>query len=268
VIHHGGLRWEVLPGGEEIVRSRDDWSAGALREDFRDSIIRKKHTQRFVFKMKTASCDAVVKVEISENFKRKIRSVYGRCKGRKEWENHLAAFNCDIPIVKPLAFGELTTSLVVQEAVVITMWRDNTTTIEKWRAETATDAGNDAALEVARQLGWLTARTQHYSLYHNEIHYGNVLIESTNNGPQLLLIDWKHARIKRRTTKNDLRNLIRTGEFYALRLPHALPTESEKKAFLAAYLKESADRPDRAELLAMLRQSCPDAAWIDQESDT
>ena len=243
------------------MRSRADWSFDVLREEFSRAICKQKPT-RFVFPMNVGSGRVGVKVLVFDEFNVRLRSLYGRCRTRKEWENHLAAFNSGIPTVSPVALAELRKPILVHEAVIITEWRDNTVSVANWRSERADDVGDSAALEIAASIGRLTAMAQEHGLYHNEIRPGNLLIETADKGPQLLLIDWKHARIKPRTTENDLQNLVRTAQLFDFDASYATPTDSEKSSFMTAYLEASSDRPDRAELLAKLRKSCPNASWV------
>ena len=263
VIRHGGWRWEVLPGGEEVVRSLDDWSPAALRASFGDTLLGEKGAERFSFRMQAGSLEVAVKVQRSNRFKAKLRSLYGRCKARKEWENHLVASGLGVPTVRPVALGELRRPILVHEAAVITEWQAGARALVDWRRERADRAGGETEQNLAAGIGRLAATTQKSGLYHNEIHAGNLLVAGADAEPDLLLIDWKHARIKPRTTENDVENLVRTGWFLNRGLDFAPPTEDEKRAFLAAYLEATAGRPDRAELIASLRRACPDAAWID-----
>jgi len=262
VIRHAGRRWEVLPGGEELVRSRADWSADALREEFGADLLRKKGDQRFVFRLKAAGREAVVKVEISSRFKPRIRSLYGRCKARKEWENHLIAFQRGLPTVPPLALGEFRNPLLMHEAVVITTWREGAPAVSAWRRQEPGRPQSDTALEIAARLGRIAAQTHKAGVYHNEMFVGNVLVDESSGEPELLLIDWKHARIKRRSTENDVQNLVRTNWGFNYGMRDVPPSDRERAVFLAAYLEATADRTDRAELAAGLRQACPDADWL------
>jgi len=267
IIRHAGLRWEVLPGGEEIVRCRGDWSIDALSENFREAVLRRKRAERVVFRMAHPGGDAVVKAQLSVGHKPLVRSLYGRNKGRKEWENHLIALDAGLPIVQPLAYGELKKLGMVHESVVISEWRPGAITITEWRRGHADRAGDAAGQDIAAKLGRLVAAAQGHGIYHNEISFKNVLIENAGPDPQLVLIDWKHARIRRRTTQDDVKNVIKTGRYYTEFLAHAVAAEPEKRAFLRAYLDATADRPDRAEFLAGLRRACPAAEWIDAEFD-
>jgi len=250
-----------MPGCEGIVRSRTDWSFDVLREEFSHAICKQKPT-RFVFSMKVGAARVGVKALVFDEFKVRLRSLFGRCRTRKEWENHLAALNSGIPTVRPIALAEFRKPILVHEALIITGWRENTVSITDWRRERADNAGDEAALRLAADIGRITAHSQQAGLYHNEIRPDNLLIETTDDGPQLLLIDWKHARIKPPTTENDLQNLVRTAQLFDRDVSYAPPTDSEKGSFLTAYVEASSDRPDRAELLAKLRQSCPNADWL------
>jgi|GEM_PF-980776 len=267
VIHHAGMRWEVMPGGAEIVRSRADWRFDTLRREFRDTMLREKGERRFVFRMGGPECDAVVKSQVSHRFQSKLRSFYGWSKTRKEWEHHLVAFDAGVPTTRPLALGERWSRLVVQEAVVISEWRDGTATVSDWRRAKPGRVDSTATLKIAAGLGRMAALTQERGIYHNEMYIGNVLVENADEAdnaddPKLLLIDWKHARLKRRTTANDLQNLRRTGWGFDTGLSDIPPTESEKRAFLTAYLDASAARPGRAKLFAQLAEDCPAAAEV------
>lgn len=268
VIRHAGLRWEIVPGGEQIVRSRDDWRADTLRRDLADAIVHTRDTERFLLRLRAPGGDAAVKVQLSEGYKPKLRSLYGRCKARKEWENHLVAAARGVPTVAPLALGEFRNPLLVHEAILITQWHDHVTTVLDWRRARADRAGDAEALDLAARIARITAQAQHCGIYHNEIHAGNVMIAGSNGAERLLLVDWKHARLKRRTAANDAQNLVRTAWFMDRslgQLADAPPTDAEKQAFLTAYLEATADRRDRADLLARLRAACPDASWIPEE---
>ncbi|MFO7898250.1 MAG: lipopolysaccharide kinase InaA family protein [Planctomycetota bacterium] len=261
---HAGLRWEALAEGADLVRSRDDWSMATLRREFAAETVRRNNIERLVFRLNRPPFAAAVKAQLSVGIKPMLRTLYGVSKGRKEWENHIRAHGLGLPVVTPLALGEQWEFGVVQEAVFISRWRPDTRTIQEWRCETADEAGGEVACDVARKLGQLVAAVQSHGIYHNEMHFRNVLIEDVDGGRSLLLIDWKHGRARGRITSNDLENLLHTGRFYTRRLPFARPTESEKRAFLAGYLGVEPDRPDRAEILAGLRAACPDETWMDE----
>jgi len=267
VIEHAGMQWEVLPGGEEIVRSLPDWTFATLCKDFNSAQIRKMRDERFVFRMQTPSQDVIVKSQLSIGYKPLARSLYNRSKGRKEWQNLLVAFDRGFPVARPIAFGELKRWMAVRESVVISEWLANASTVRSWRQQKLEEGEDDATLEPAAELGRLTARMHRIGLYHNELHDRNVLVENAEEGPRIVIVDWKHARIKLQSTRNDLRNLLRTGSYYARQAPGGPATDAEKRAFLKAYLEERADRPGRGKLVNMLRERCPDAAWIDREFD-
>jgi len=267
VIEHAGMRWEVLPGGAEIVRSRPDWAFATLCKEFSSAQIRKKRDERFVFRIETPSQDVIVKSQVSIGYKPLARSMYNRSKGRKEWQNLLVAFDRGFPVARPIAFGELKRFMTVRESVVISEWLAKASTVRNWRRQRREDGEDDATLVLAAELGRLTARMQRIGVYHNELHDRNVLVEDAEEGPRMVIIDWKHARVKHRSTRNDLRNLLRTGSYYARQSPGGAATDAERRAFLKAYLEERADRPGRDKVVRRLRERCPDPAWIDQEFD-
>ncbi|MFW6108126.1 MAG: lipopolysaccharide kinase InaA family protein [bacterium] len=261
---HAGFHWEPLAEGDDLVRSRDDWSVATLRREFAEQTLRRKNIERVVFRLNRPPFDAVVKTQLSVGIKPMLRTVYGVSKGRKEWENHVRAHGLGLPVVTSLALGEKWQFGVVQEAVFISRARPDTLTIKEWRSRTADQAGGEVACDVARKLGKLVAVVQSHGIYHNEMQFRNVLIEDVDGDRSLLLIDWKHGRARRRNTSNDLENLLHTGRFYTRSLPFARPTESEKRAFLEGYLGVEPDRADRAEILARLCAACPDETWIDE----
>ena len=251
----------MLPGAEPIVRSRDDWSFEALRTEFADALRRDKST-RIVFPMKTAPDRVVaVKALVFREFKVRLRSLYGRCRTRKEWENHLAALRGGLPTVGALALGELRTHGLVREAVILTEWRPDAVNLSEHRRRHRA-AGDAPMLRIAGDLGRITAAAQRAGIYHNEIRPDNLLIVPTEHGPQVLLIDWKHARIRRRTTARDVQNLLRTAALFARDIDFAPPVEAEKRAFLDAYLEEQADRPGATQPADRLKRECPDMARI------
>jgi len=262
VVRHEGRRWEVMPGAEEIVRSRSEWSFDTLRREFGDRLFKDKAT-RIVFPMDTPLGRVCVKSLKFDEFEVRLRSLFGRCRTRKEWENHLAAISCGVPTVRPLALGEIRKPLLVHQAVIITEWRDNTVTLNEWRRAQSAASCDAAVLRVAANIGRITAITQNAGIYHNEIKPDNLLMENPDAEQRLLLIDWKHARIKPRTLNNDLQNLLRLGSFFDRSLAYAPPTDDEKRAFFSAYLQARSNRPDRAKLIAELKRSCPNGTWID-----
>ena len=267
VLRHAGLRWEVLPGGEQVVLSRDDWTSAGLRDAFGEAIVREKGDERFVFRMPVPGGEAAVKVQRSQRLQAKLRSLYGWCKARKEWEHHLAAFAAGLPTVRPLALGERWRHLVVQEAVVIVEWRQGAVTVSDWRKDHPGSEDGDTALGLAAALGRVAALAHAKGIFHNEMYVGNVLVENLGADPRLVVIDWKHARLKQRTAANDAENLVQIAWGFDYGAFFAPPTPTERRAFLRAYLEASADRPGRAEVLARLRRTCPDASWIDEEFD-
>lgn len=258
-LRHAGFRWEVLPGAEAIVRSRNKWNFETLRSEFQGAL-RKKRDTRIVFPMETEHGTVGVKALTFDEFRVRLRSLYGRCRTRKEWENHLAASRAGLSTVQPLALGERRRACMVHEAVMLTEWRPKAETVTQQRKQGLRAAGSEPALALASDLGRITARAQAHGLYHNEIRPDNIIVESAAGQHRVLLIDWKHARIKRRNTANDLQNLVRTGQLFDRDLSFDPPTEAEKTAFLTAYIEETAERPDRWELLSELRSACP---WVD-----
>ena len=262
VVRHEGLRWEIMPGAEKTVRSRSEWSFDTLRREFGDRLFKDKAT-RIVFPMDTPLGRVCVKSLKFDEFEVRLRSLFGRCRTRKEWENHLAAISCGVPTVRPLALGELRKPLLVHQAAIITEWRDNTVTLNEWRRAQSATSHDAVALRVAANIGRITAITQNAGIYHNEIKPDNLLMENPDTDQILLLIDWKHARIKPRTVENDLQNLVRLGSLFQRDLAFAPPTPDEKRAFLSAYLHASSNRPDQEKLIAQLKRLCPNGAWID-----
>ena len=262
IIKHASWRWDVMADAEDVVRSRQIWHFEAVRNEFTGALMKDKPT-RVVFVMNTASRKVVVKAVVFDEFGVRLRSLFGRCSTRKEWENHLAAISWSVPTVRPLALGELRKPLLVHQAVIITEWRDNSVTLNEWRRARSATSGDAAALRVAAKVGRITAIAQSAGIYHNEIMPDNMLVENPDTDQRLLLIDWKHARIKPRTLNNDLQNLLRLGSLFDRFLAYAPPTDDEKRAFFSAYLQASSNRPDRAKLIAELKRSCPNGAWID-----
>jgi len=229
-------------------------------------LLREKKPDRVVAKLPGPCGNLVVKAQFADNYKPILRSLYGRAKGRKEWENHLVALACGIPVVRPLAYGELRTFGAVRECVIITQWELDVMSLKAWRGAAADQAGGEMACRIAAKLGELTAQMQHHGIYHNEISSNNVLIRTTANGPGLLMIDWKHARLKRRCPRNDLQNLLRTGSFLARSRRAAPAADSAKKAFLRAYFRAVANRPGSLEVLEKLKRTCPVARTLEWSS--
>ena len=263
MIRHAGRRWEILPGAEEIVRSRAEWGFAGLREEFADVLLKAKAT-RIVFPMETEWGKVSVKALTFDRFRVRLRSLYGRCRTRKEWENHLAARRCGLPTVVPLALGELRTFGVTLQAVILTQWRPAAFTVTEHRRR-APAAAEAPMPRLAADIARVTATAQSFGIYHNEIRPDNLLLEPADDALRLLLIDWKHAHIRRRTTARDLQNLLRTKELFERDLLFAPPVEAETRAFLSTYFEATADRPDRAALAAQLADACPDAAWLPAE---
>lgn len=240
VIIHAGRRWELLDeADEEIVRSRDDWGFQSLRREFSRCLLRNKPT-RVVFRTSIGSRAVRVKALIFDEFRVRLRSLFGRCQGRKEWENHLLAVQCGVPTVRPIALGELRHRLLVHEAVVLTEWCEGST-IEDWRRRNA-ERDTPTSLAIAAELGRLTALAQRSGLYHNEIRPSNLLVVNGAERAHVLLIDWKHARVKRRTAANDLQNLERTKCLFQKEMVCGPPTAAERRAFMAAYLASARRR--------------------------
>ena len=242
-----------MPGSERLVRLRADWSFETLRAEFSDSLIKNKPT-RIVFAMDSPFGRLAVKALVFDRFEVRLRSLFGRCRTRKEWENHLTATGCNVPTVESLALGEQRDPLLVREAVILTKWRKNTITVHDWRRQNTDGIEGKVALKIAENIGRLTATTQNSSIYHNEIRPENLLIDTTTDGCRVLLIDWKHARIKPKTTENDLQNLVRTGRLFSLELSFAPPTKMEKKAFLKAYIETTTNRGDLPKLMSELKK--------------
>jgi len=261
IIRHAGWRWEVMPGVEEIVRSREDWRFESLQREFAGRLMKDKRT-RIVFALDTPVGSVGVKALVFDEFEVRLRSLFGRCRTRKEWENHERALRAGVPTVERFAFGELRQRFLVREAVILTEWKDNAITVNEWRRAQAETGDKGTAERVAAEIGRITAVAQRAGLYHNEIMPDNLLVENPDTDLDVLLIDWKHAYIKARTIENDVQNLLRTGSLFARYMAYAPPTDAEKRAFLSAYLDASADGPDRTKLIGELERLCDDTAWI------
>ncbi len=261
ISYHAGARWEVMPAAEEIIRSRSDWRFETLRDEFADVIVKSKPT-RIVFAMETAAGMVGVKALLFDEFAVRLRSLFGRCRTRREWENHMIAVSHDVPTVRPLALAEFRRNALVHQAVIITEWREEALSLSDWRRARSENAGAAAALRLAADIGRMAALTQGIGLYHNEIMPGNLLVEDPDGEQHLLLIDWKHARVKPRTLANDVQNLLRLAKLFDRDLAYAPPTDSEKQAFLSAYIDALRDDSARAKLRAELKLSCPDSSWI------
>jgi len=271
VFRHAGFRWEALDEAEQIIRSRDDWRAESLRRDLPDAIIHSRNDERFVFRTQLAGHEVAIKVQLAPDYKPKLRSIYGRCKSRKEWEHHLVAVRHGFPTVAPLALGEFRNPLAVHEAIFITRWQHNITTLLDWRRARADRTGDADALWLATEFGRLAARTHQHGIYHEQMHGGNILIHESNGDRTLMAVDWTHARLRRHSVARDAQYLIRTDWFLQngiYSLAPAVPTDTEKRTFLDAYLRATPDPRTQARLLARLRSACPHSSWLPTEPPT
>lgn len=258
---YADARWEFMPAAEEIIRSRSDWRFETLRDEFTDVLIKNKPA-RIVFVMETAAGKAGIKALLFDEFAVRLRSLFGRCRTRREWENHLTAVSCCVPTVRPLALAEFRRNALVQQAVIITEWRENAVPLSDWRRTRAENAGDSAALRLAADIGRMAALTHGTGLYHNEIMPSNLLVENPDGEQRLLLIDWKHARVKPHTLANDVQNLLRLGRLFDHNLAYTPPTDGEKQAFLSAYVDALPNDSDRVRLRAELKRLCSDSSWI------
>jgi tRNA A-37 threonylcarbamoyl transferase component Bud32 len=218
-------------------------------------------TLRFVFHLNTSDGQYAVKVYRFDKLRVHLRSIYGRCQARKEWENHLYAHRANIETVPAVALGERRLCFGVREAIVVTKWEPDATNLIEFRKNLG-DAGHEICIQIAQSLGRLVARTQRAGIYHNEIKPGNLLIKESRNGLGVLLIDWKHARLRRVSTANDLQNLLRIKSLFELELLSQCFTTSEWQAFLMAYFQASADRTDRQQLAYELRDAWPNISCV------
>jgi len=254
-IRHAGLRWEFLPGGDEFIRAITDWSFLSFYSKIKDRIEKNKST-RMVFPVDTPAGRISVKVMRFDKLRVHLRSIYGRCQARKEWENHIAAHSAGLPTVRAIALGELRRYFGVREAVVITKWEAEAENLVGFRRNNVATAEGGIFLEIASSLGRLTARVQNAGIYHNEIKPSNVLIKSKATD-QLLLIDWKHARMPRPSVTVDLKNIMRAKSLFDREWSFSPMSTSEWSAFFKGYYQERADNRVRSELVGLLRKVWP-----------
>ncbi len=236
IIRHAGIRWEVDEKAVPYVMSRKDWTFGTLRKECAGKMIKTKET-RLVFTERILQEDVFIKALFFDRFNVRLRSLFGRCRTRKEWENHHIALSRGIPTIRPLRLGELKKGLLVHEAVLLLEGRVDLLNMNQWRRIKGRERDDGPSLELAYCLGRLTARTHLQGVYHNEIRPDNLLVDESLDG-RILLVDWKHAYLRKHNVKNNVENLIRTDSLFERDMAFKPPSITEKKAFMQGYFGE------------------------------
>jgi len=237
--------------------SRKDWTFRALRREFADRMIKTNET-RLVFIERILHKNIFIKALFFDRFNVRLRSLIGRCRTRKEWENHHIALSRGIPTIQPLALGELRKGLLVHEAVLLLEGRADLVNINQWRRINGGTRDDRSSIDLAHCLGRLTANTHQQGIYHNEIRPDNLLIDEALDC-KILLIDWKHAYIRMHKVANNLENLIRTDSLFKRDMAFNPPSIKEKKAFLQGYLDGISSCPGvYEEMFYIMKRACPE----------
>ena len=146
IIRHAGIRWEVDEKAVPYVMSRKDWTFGTLRKECAGKMIKTKET-RLVFTERILQEDVFIKALFFDRFNVRLRSLFGRCRTRKEWENHHIALSRGIPTIRPLALGELKKGLLVHEAVLLLEGRVDLLNMNQWRRIKGRERDDGPSLE-------------------------------------------------------------------------------------------------------------------------
>ncbi len=200
-----GLRWR-------------EWREAHLVELIKDA------GHRSVYRVMLPGQAIFIKHYPTSDWRSRLRQWIRPTKAYTEWRRAVAIAQMGLTTVLPLAYGETPDR---QSYLVTQEWPD-AQTLDQWLLQNASGLQNPAARRsVTRTLAELLARMHDAGVEHGDLHPGNLLCRTRQDGSlELAIIDLYAVRLKQPLSLHDsLKNLAMFGHWF---LQRTSPTDRHR----------------------------------------
>jgi tRNA A-37 threonylcarbamoyl transferase component Bud32 len=188
----GGFRWQLAADyADDIVGPTGlrlpEWQAsGAAR-------LIKHGPHRSVYRVMLPGLDFYLKHFRLMDARTWLRQVIRPSKARMEYGRAVAVAERQVPTIQALGLGEADHVAFPGESYLLTRSLDGALPLSQFIIETLPRLRPSTRaryrIELARQLGRFMARVHRAGIWHRDLHAGNVLVQLSDDGLQLYLID-------------------------------------------------------------------------------
>lgn len=247
----GEIGWWVLPEWSDSLLGPGGLKLEEWKRDGRLETV-KSGEFRIVHRVELPRGPVYVKHFLTPGLRAKVRQWVRRGKARNESKRARRLENIGVSTIRPIALGEqrrrgfLLENFLVMPAVEGAEPLD--AIVERALKSPESEGSIARRVELARELGKLTARLHNAGFLHHDFHPGNLLVRIDSEGRSFLtLIDLDALRIKKRLTRRDIvENLALLNHYFWVRC-----SRSDRRRFLTTYLAERREDAGSLDALAI-----------------
>ena len=164
-----------------------------------------------------------------------VKYVFLPLKAASEWRNIRLLDDCGLPVPRPIAIGIKKSGIVLKDSCLIVEALLNTQPLNEYVAEhlplLTSEKTRDLKQSLATALARLVADIHSKRIFYRDLHAGNILIRTENDGQhQLFLIDlhraWRPFKLLQWMRMRDLAQLCNS----------LIEISSERRLFIKEYL--------------------------------